>query len=640
MSKNTIEHALPTGTMLKNGMYTITSLIGAGGFGITYLGVKKSDTSFGQTKKVVIKELFIAPNPENYNCIRDTNNKRTVRPSVSLSNNFDDFKRRFKEEAETLYRFREYEGMVQVLDYFEENNTFYFVMDYIESTDLLDVVKLKKKLSLDESMNYINQVGSLVHKIHQHKVLHRDIKPQNILIDKTGKAFLIDFGISKTYDNLDKVSKITGFHTAGYAPPEQFANKMNLISEAMDVHALAATFYFCITGHHPPTLQDRNLGADVSVCKHNPGLPTALDTIVERAMTIRPQDRTQTVNEFLDGINKIWENTSGKQKSQTNGGLTIGETKPEKPRVTKPEQSSEYPTMPSHEPKKPELQNKVNKGKSSKFILGIIAILFVSVIIGYTYYEQYKLNTLYLFTNQHRHLNGPFGSNQRIVGKNDEVIVSPYQYTDVGRIFRSYLAVQNKSTFKWGIIDSNGVKVIDPIYDEISIPSYDNYPKLKIIKNGKSGYLSMDFKEILFNENLGHLEGEIGNNLYLVFQVFEDGQKYGIVNQDNQKIVECIYDKIYSYSEGLARVEKGGKYGFIDTDGKVIIPISRYALDVPKQIIAETAAKMVNDAKRLREIKFNPPRYGGLFFKNGVVAVEEDGKERFIDKTNKYIDKK
>ena len=640
MSKNTIEHALPTGTMLKNGMYTITSLIGAGGFGITYLGVKKSDTSFGESKKVVIKELFIAPNPENYNCIRDTNNKRTVRPSGSLGNNFDDFKRRFKEEAETLYRFREYEGMVQVLDYFEENNTFYFVMDYIESTDLLDVVKLKKKLSLDESMNYINQVGSLVHKIHQHKVLNRDIKPQNILIDKTGKAFLIDFGISKTYDNLDKVSKITGFHTAGYAPPEQFANKMNLISEAMDVHALAATFYFCITGHHPPTLQDRNLGADVSVCKHNPGLPTALDTIVERAMTIRPQDRTQTVNEFLDGLHNIWEATSGNKKIQKVAGLTIPETKPEKPGITKPEQSSDYLIMPGHEPKKSEMQNKVNKGKSLKFIWGIIAILFISVIIGYTYYEQYKLKTLYLFTDQHRHIDGRLGNDYRIVGKNNEVIVKPHQYADVVRIFKSYLAVQDKSTLKWGVIDSAGIQTTDHIYDNIIFPLDENSQKVEIIKGGKMGYLTKDFKEINLNINPDDFEGEIGDNLYLVFKVFDDGQKYGIVNQDNQKIVECIYDKIYSYSEGLARVERNDKYGFIDTYGKVVIPISRNAVDIGKQIIQETAAKMMNDQNKLREIKLNPPRYGGLFFKNGVVAVEEDGKERFIDKTNKYIDKK
>jgi len=304
MSTKKIEHALPPGTELRNGVYSIERVIGSGGFGITYIGHKKPDTTFGDSKKVVIKELFIAPNTENYNCIRDTYSKKTVRPSESLQNNFEDFKRRFKEEAETLYKFREYEGMVQVLDYFEENGTFYFTMDYIESKDLNDVVKLRGKLSLDEALNYIRQVGALVHKIHQHKVLHRDIKPQNILIDKNGKAFLIDFGIAKMYNNLDVVSKVSGFHTPGYAPPEQFANKINLISEAMDVHALAATFFYCVTGKNPPTLQDRNLGEDVSVCHLNPELPMGIDPIIEKAMAIRPQDRTQTVKEFLDGLSK------------------------------------------------------------------------------------------------------------------------------------------------------------------------------------------------------------------------------------------------------------------------------------------------------------------------------------------------
>jgi len=311
MSTKKIEHALPPGTELRNGVYSIERVIGSGGFGITYLGHKKPDTTFGDSKKVVIKELFIAPNTENYNCIRDTYSKKTVRPSESLQNNFEDFKRRFKDEAETLYKFRAYEGMVQVLDYFEENGTFYFTMDYIESKDLNEVVKLRGKLSLDEALNYIRQVGSLVHKIHQQKVLHRDIKPQNILIDKNDKAFLIDFGIAKTYNNLDVVSKVSGFHTPGYAPPEQFANKINLISEAMDVHALAATFFYCVTGKNPPTLQDRNLGEDVSVCHLIPELPKGLDLIIEKAMAIKPQDRTQTVKEFLDGLAKYGTSAGG-----------------------------------------------------------------------------------------------------------------------------------------------------------------------------------------------------------------------------------------------------------------------------------------------------------------------------------------
>ncbi len=303
MSKDKIEHALPIGTVLKNGMYTVTSVIGSGGFGITYMAVQKPDTVFGDSKKVVIKELFIAPNTANRNCIRDTNNRKTVHPSGGLSQDFDYFKRKFKAEAETLHRFRSYEGMVQVLDYFEENNTVYFIMHYIESMDLHDVVKSKGRLPLKDALDYINQVGTLVQKLHGHKVLHRDIKPQNILIDKSGKAFLIDFGISKAYDNLDVVSKITGTYTDGYSPPEQMASIKNLISAAMDVHALAATFYFCVTGQHPPKLQDRNLGVEVTVSNINTSIPKAIDQVIGKAMAIRPQDRTQTVIEFLNEMN-------------------------------------------------------------------------------------------------------------------------------------------------------------------------------------------------------------------------------------------------------------------------------------------------------------------------------------------------
>jgi serine/threonine protein kinase len=304
MSIKHSEFALKAGTILKNGIYTLRSVIGAGGFGVTYLASKRAETSFGQDSYVVIKELFLTPNARGYYCHR-TSDGVTVRPSDSLLNSYPDFIRRFKEEAETLYRFRHLDGMVQVLDLFEENNTYYFTMEYIDSSDLYQYVAKKGPLSVEEASRIITKIGDLLTEIHKEKVLHRDIKPHNILIDNNGKPYLIDFGIAKSYGDFDKVSKITGFATEGYASPEQLSGGNNLISPSMDVYSLAATLYFCLTNFDPPKLSDRNLGASVSVREHNKKISLAIEKSIEKAMTIRPQERTSTVDEFLKGLPKI-----------------------------------------------------------------------------------------------------------------------------------------------------------------------------------------------------------------------------------------------------------------------------------------------------------------------------------------------
>ncbi len=306
MKYKQIEHSLPEGTYLKNGQYKVGKVIGSGGMGITYLGEKTNNEAFVKTNtKVVIKELFIAPNSQNYHCVRDTVSLKTVKPTSNLKDNFEEYKERFKKEAEILHRFRAEACMVKVLDYFEENGTAYFTMDFIDAQDLSMLVSQKGHLSIEQTHKLLRPLGMLLKVIHSENILHRDIKPENILVSKKDQQpFLIDFGISKIYDRLDKVSLITGVGTPRYAPPEQFANKPSLIAPTIDVYSLGATYYYCLTGQAPQTSDELITDGKKSVKDLNPTIDKALSDIIERAMTSKASERTQTVSELIEQIDE------------------------------------------------------------------------------------------------------------------------------------------------------------------------------------------------------------------------------------------------------------------------------------------------------------------------------------------------
>ena len=168
---------LQKGARLQNGKYTVERVLGQGGFGITYLA---QHSLFGQ---VALKELFLNHAAQMY-CTRQGN---TVLPKFDTVQ-FEGFKAKFLEEARTLARFKDIEGIVKVLDYFEENGTAYFSMEYINGQTLEDLVETKKAqhggfMKEAEALAIIGQVGKALSVVHQQGILHRDIKPANILLN-------------------------------------------------------------------------------------------------------------------------------------------------------------------------------------------------------------------------------------------------------------------------------------------------------------------------------------------------------------------------------------------------------------------------------------------------------------------------
>lgn len=195
---------LQKGTKLKNGKYTIERLIHKGFFGILYKGTlhvlaRGTQGEIETTQAVAIKEFYFA----NI-CKRHSDGKTLLIISPSKRQLTQTAKEKFLKQAHTLARLK-HPHIVKVLEIFEENNTAYMVMQYIEGHPL--AVCVKRGLSVKDSVSIISQVLRALDFVHQHHILHLDVKPQNILCTQEGKAILMGFGIAKQYSKEGKLGR-------------------------------------------------------------------------------------------------------------------------------------------------------------------------------------------------------------------------------------------------------------------------------------------------------------------------------------------------------------------------------------------------------------------------------------------------
>ena len=195
---------LPIGTLLQGGRYEIISYISSGGFGCTY---EARDTKFkSSVKSVAVKEFFV----KDF-CNRDAGSNRVVVATQSKVELVNKLRDKFLEEADALFEL-EHPNIVRVTDTFKENGTAYYVMEYIRGTSLAAVIEKEGALSEEKAFGYIRQIADALEYVHSLNRLHLDVKPQNIMIDNSGKAVLIDFGVSKQYDeaNGENTSTLIG----------------------------------------------------------------------------------------------------------------------------------------------------------------------------------------------------------------------------------------------------------------------------------------------------------------------------------------------------------------------------------------------------------------------------------------------
>lgn len=276
-------------SVLQNSKYRIIRVLGQGGFGITYL----AENTFFE-KLVAIKEFF----PKDF-CGRDNTSHLTL----GTQNNADTvakLKNRFLKEAQNIAKL-DHPGIVKIHDIFEENNTAYYVMDYIEGENLNEMVKSNGPLSEAKAVEYIRKVGDALDYIHSCKMTHFDVKPANIVVRRSDdRPILIDFGLSKQYDaSGDATSTLMQGVSQGYSPIELYnAGAITSFSPQTDVYSLGATLYFLLTGKVPPAASqvlEEGLQFQASI---NGELKNA----IESAMTISRSKRTQSVAKFLTAL--------------------------------------------------------------------------------------------------------------------------------------------------------------------------------------------------------------------------------------------------------------------------------------------------------------------------------------------------
>lgn len=294
---------LQPGKTLCGGRYTIMEKIGEGGFSFTYRAVQNN-----LNRIVCIKEYF-----PSVRCTRDVFNHH-VMPQDKDAAVYEKYRQAFRKEAETLSTLQ-HPGIVEVIDIFDENNTSYMVMPFIEGDTLQQVVDRQGPLDYPKAVNYLAQVADAVAYIHERHILHRDIKPENIIITAAYHAILIDFGSAREFVN-DKTQSHTSILTHGYAPPEQYSTSSRKGSYT-DIYALGATFYYALTGKVPLDAVSRMTDVMADPQTLNPSIPDEANRTILKAMQLNSADRHQTMQEFMDDLRNVRPSASPVHSSKT-----------------------------------------------------------------------------------------------------------------------------------------------------------------------------------------------------------------------------------------------------------------------------------------------------------------------------------
>ena len=285
----TSSSALPIGFILDD-RYEIRQFLGAGGFGMTYKAYDRLNRIPCAIKEYMQRMVAVRM-PD---CSLQPSSERT-------RTEYMHGRKRFVEEAETLKKLSAYRNIVNITDFFDENNTSYFVMEYLDGITLSTLAQsMGGRIPYKDALDIICQVCDGLEIVHTKAgMFHRDISPDNImiLVGEDGKATvkIIDFGNAKNISLNDTMSVVLKSH---YAPFEQYSSKSRQGSFT-DVYSLACSFYFILTGAYIPSAPDRWEGkAYTPLVDMDVGVPKHVSEVVDKALKIQPRERIQTMGEF------------------------------------------------------------------------------------------------------------------------------------------------------------------------------------------------------------------------------------------------------------------------------------------------------------------------------------------------------
>ena len=277
-------HHLPPQTALMD-RYLIGRVLGEGGFGITYIGC-----DLRLELRVAIKEYYPATLVS-----RRAEESLCVRPYAGMEGSFEKGRLRFLTEARAMAKMDKTPEIVSVRDFFEENNTAYIVMEYLDGTTFKELVRQKGgRIEAEELLRLIEPLFGALSAMHEKGLIHRDISPDNLMLEH-GAVRLLDFGCARESLAGNETMTITLKH--GYAPIEQYQRKGQ--GPWTDVYALSATIYYCLTGKVPPQALDRMVEDElISPRKLGVRITAQQERALLRGMSLRQHQRFRSMEEL------------------------------------------------------------------------------------------------------------------------------------------------------------------------------------------------------------------------------------------------------------------------------------------------------------------------------------------------------
>ena len=551
------------------GRYTIKSVLGQGGFGITYLGMDEL-----YQRKVAIKEFF----PQGI-VTRNTEYEDTVTVTyVEEKADYEKGKERFLKEARTMAKFSKNEGIVKVLDFFEINNTAYIVMEYLEGITLKQYIRENQRITLEELVRLLVPLIESLDEIHSQGMIHRDISPDNIMVLPDGRIKLMDFGAARDYTKFGEKT-LSIVLKPGYAPPEQYQTH-GIQGPWTDIYALCATMYKCITGETPPDAIDRVIDDHLKkISEFGITIPPQIESVIIKGMSVSAKDRYQDIKDFCEDLYGGYEEIPASENEE----IEIEQVLIKENVENKVKKKTSVQEVKSKTDNKKYRQQKKLSGKA------VLAVILCILLVGggVKLYSDKREQQIAEQKKQQYTLHNP-----KI--EDDSSAKSRKKVTWDCLWFGSY--PQSQITKKDGEIyttlknadnwDKNGDVTINNIKYHKTEAGYFKYEPIKWrvlqSENGEAFLLSdVILDKQLYNENDKYVTWEKSSlrawlNKKFIKRAFIDEEREKIniteiVNQDNPVYgIEGgnnTFDKIFllSLSE-VSEQQDGEKYGFLDDE--------------------------------------------------------------------------
>ena len=483
--------------------------------------------------------------------------------------------RLFEQEARILYELgQNHDQIPKLYAHFQEGEDFYIIQEFIEGKDLTNEISPGKKLSENDVIQLLRDVLEILVYIHENKVIHRDVKPDNIMRRKDGKLVLIDFGAIKQINTTiamksGSTTRTIGIGTWGYKPLEQARGKPKFSS---DIYALGMTAIQALVDRSPRLFAEDDDGEIIWIDQVE--ISDKLEQFISKMVRYDWKERHRNAKEALDELNQIF---------------VINQRLLAVPKLVPVRLNGKY--------------GYVSGGK---------------LVIPYQFGLAYNFSE-----GLARVIKGEKWGFINTIGE----LAIPYQFDNASDFSEGLAKVEIAE--KWGFINTNGQLVIPCQFDK-TLWFSEGLATVQI--GGKYGYINTNGQIVI------PCQFDYANNFSEELATVQIGGKYGYINTNGQIVIPCQFNQIYWFSEGLAAVKIGEKYGYINTNGQIVISCQFdrtvwFSEGLATVRIGDKCGYINANGQIVIPYQFN----NAESFSEGLAKVTISGKDYLIDKTGKIV---